>query len=43
VLRDGGGQILKSIEPKLDRLQLQVLELLGIPQYAYTLAKSTVK
>jgi transposase len=43
VLRDGDGQVLKIFEPKLDRLQLQVLELLGIPQSAYILAKSTLK
>jgi len=43
VLRDGDGQVLKTFQPKLNRLQLQVLELLGIPQSAYTLAKSTLK
>ena len=43
VLRDGDGQVLKIFEPKLNRLQLQVLELLGIPASVYTLAKSTLK
>jgi transposase len=36
VLRDGDGQVLKIFEPELDRLQLQVLELLDIPVSNFT-------
>jgi hypothetical protein len=36
-------RIIKKFEPKLNRLQLQFLKLLGIPESTYTLAKSTLK
>ena len=36
VLHDGDGEVLKVFEPTLDRLQLQVLELLGISPVVYT-------
>jgi hypothetical protein len=42
-LRDSDGQIFKTFKPKLNHLQLQILELLGIPEFVYTLAKSTLK
>jgi transposase len=38
VLRDGEGNIIKIFEPELDRLQLQVLELLGISPTAFNQA-----
>lgn len=37
-LRDGDGRVLKVFEPELDRLQLQVLDLLGISPTVYTQA-----
>jgi transposase len=38
VLHDGDGKVLKVFEPTLDRLQLQVLDLLGISPAVYTRA-----
>jgi transposase len=38
VLRDGEGNIIKIFEPKLDRLQLRVLELFGISASEFTQA-----
>ena len=38
VLHDGDGEVLKVFEPTLDRLQLQVLDLLGISPAVYTRA-----
>jgi hypothetical protein len=38
MLCDPAGRTLKVFEPALDRLQLQILGLLGIPTAAYTLA-----
>ena len=40
VLRDANGTIVRIYQPKLTPLQLQVLELLGIPASAYTATKS---
>ena len=40
VLRDADGTIVRIYQPKLTPLQLQVLELLGIPASAYTAMKS---
>jgi len=37
MLCDPAGRTLKVFEPELDRLQLQVLGLLGVPAAAYTL------
>lgn len=42
VLRDAEGTILKTIEPKLTPLQLEVLKLLDIPVSTYTAAKPSV-
>jgi transposase len=42
VLRDAEGTILKTFEPKLTPLQLEVLKLLDIPTSIYTATKSAV-